>query len=76
MIVRLINETPEPIVLQRRVSFRRTGRPDALCGEEVIPPGGSIKGFVRGDTDSTWTIYAGCDVLIDAPKNLFKMEKI
>jgi len=76
VIVKLINETDGPIVLKRRVEFRRSSHPTMPCGEEVIPPGGSIKGFVRGDTESTWTIYVDCDVLIDAPKSLFKVEKI
>jgi hypothetical protein len=76
VIIKLINETDQPIVLKRRVEFRRSSHPTMPCGEQVIKPGESLRGFVRGDTESTWTIYAGCDVLIDAPKSLFKMEKI
>jgi hypothetical protein len=72
VIVRLINDTDEPVTLQRRVEFRQSDRGPVACGEMTIKPGGHISGVIRKDSDETWTLFTPMDVVIDVPKRLFK----
>ena len=76
MIVRLINDTDEPVTLQRRVEFRQSGRTPMACGEMTIRPGGHISGVVRKDSEETWTLFTPMDVVIDVPKRAFKEFKL